>query len=301
MKPELNPQDATVIAKQTNEAKIKFSEAGLLAGMSGAAYLFCFYYESGYADVFAIPTQLINVSLINLLIFASIAASFAMGILPLINYVWRFVPTKHPYLAFYVPRFLIIGVFPVSVTILLPFSEWKFLLPILILLIGLFAIEIFFLPLITHRKKGGYLERYQAEDEVRLTRNPGLFQQIASRTGNTLFLVVGLLIVGIGLVTLAGRGKALKQTHFPVTNTVPEMVVLRIYGDNMICAPFDRKTREVKKTFSVLKIAEDSKLIINIENIGPLISVDKFTAESIAAPTPELMPSVAPTTTTPVN
>jgi len=46
MKPEPNPQDAAVIDKQqTNEAKIKFSDAGLLAGMSGAAYLFCFYYE----------------------------------------------------------------------------------------------------------------------------------------------------------------------------------------------------------------------------------------------------------------
>ena len=68
MKPEPNPQDAAAIDTQqtnedTNKAKIKFSEAGLLAGMSGVAYLFCFYYESGYADVFSIPHQLINVSL----------------------------------------------------------------------------------------------------------------------------------------------------------------------------------------------------------------------------------------------
>jgi len=291
MKPEPNPQDAAVIDKQqTNEAKIKFSDAGLLAGMSGAAYLFCFYYEWGYADVFAIPLQLINVSLINLLIFASIVISFAIAILPLINSVSLFVPTKHSYLAFYVPRFLIISsVLLIGIPILLPFSEWKYMFPLLLFLVGLFAIQVFLLPLITHRKKGGYLERYQAVDEVLLARRlsrPSVFQQIASKTGTTLFSVITLLIVGTVLVTMAGRGKALKQTDFPVTNTVPEMAVLRVYGDNMICAPFDRKTREVKKTFSVLKVGEDSKLVMSIENIGPLKAVDKFTAESVPTPIP---------------
>ena len=210
-----------------------------------------------------------------------------MGMLPLINSVSLFVPTKHPYLAFYIPRFLIICVFVVLIAILLPFSEWKYLLPLLIVPL-LFAIQVFVLPLITHRKKGGYLERYQAEDEVWRTARQSLFQQLAIKTGNTVFLLIGMLILGTVLVTMAGRGKALQQTNFPVTNTVPEMAVLRVYGDNMICAPFDRKTREVKKTFSVLKIGEDSKLIISIENIGPLKPVDNFTAESVPTPTPSV-------------
>ena len=49
-----------------------------------------------------------------------------------------------------------------------------------------------------------------------------------------------------------------------------------------------------EKEFSILKVAEDSQLIINIENVGPLKSVDRFAAESEVTPTPSPAPSVLP-------
>ncbi|MCJ7497382.1 MAG: hypothetical protein MUO78_04525, partial [candidate division Zixibacteria bacterium] len=68
----------------------------------------------------------------------------------------------------------------------------------------------------------------------------------------------------------AGRSRALKQDEFLILKASPELVVLRIYGENLICAPFDRTTKEVKKTISIFKIGDDPDLKLSLEKVGPL-------------------------------
>jgi hypothetical protein len=101
-------------------------------------------------------------------------------------------------------------------------------------------------------------------------------------------------VLSINISENAGSAAALRQTEFMVTNTVPEMVVLQIYGDNMICAPFDRNAKEVQRRFSIIKMASDSKLVLSLENIGPLHSIEKM-VNTTSMPTQ--LPSAVPTST----
>ena len=54
-----------------------------------------------------------------------------------------------------------------------------------------------------------------------------------------------------------------------ITSTSPQRVVLRIYGDTVIAASFDRATKSMKKTFVVFKVGEPG-LVLRLEAIGPL-------------------------------
>lgn len=47
-------------------------------------------------------------------------------------------------------------------------------------------------------------------------------------------------------------------------------VVLRKYGNKLICAPFDSVNKTVERNFIVLKMAEDTALILRCEILGPL-------------------------------
>lgn len=50
----------------------------------------------------------------------------------------------------------------------------------------------------------------------------------------------------------------------------PEVVVLRIYGDYLVTAPFDRTTKQFEKKLSLLKISEMAEVPLTYEKAGPL-------------------------------
>jgi hypothetical protein len=48
----------------------------------------------------------------------------------------------------------------------------------------------------------------------------------------------------------------------------------------MICALFDRETKEVEKSFVIVEMAQDSEIIFTLENIGPLITAHTLTPKA---------------------
>jgi len=101
------------------------------------------------------------------------------------------------------------------------------------------------------------------------------------------------------LPPILGERIAKNQTEFLVihsTPEMPEMVVLRVYGDTLILAPLDRKRQEVQMIFTVVKIS-DLKSPLRNEDVGPLkpmapIEPKQETTPS-ATPTPRLKPTGA--------
>jgi len=75
------------------------------------------------------------------------------------------------------------------------------------------------------------------------------------------------------------------------------MVVLRIYGDKMVCAPFDRSNGEVERSFVILKVAEDPDLVLHIDKVGPLNPKETPASQlssPISTPTPAAASSPTP-------
>jgi hypothetical protein len=265
------------------------SEGIMLALASAGAYLFAFFYEQGYTAYFEMPSQLINVSLVNILIFGMMAITFVTFTFMMTNTVWMLLPKLHPYLAFHLPRILVAICFFVIYPILMfGFSGWRiWILPLVFF--SLMAFMTLILPLWGHKKAGNISQRYDAMMEAERNSKPDLTDKFAARFGTVASFMVAILI-GLMIFTYwSGRAEAVNQRNFLVVNSVPEMVVLRIYGDNMICAPFNRETKEVQKSFIIIKAAEDPKLTFNLEEVGPLTPV-----KPLAKPSPAQAPLATP-------
>jgi hypothetical protein len=52
---------------------------------------------------------------------------------------------------------------------------------------------------------------------------------------------------------------------------MPEVVVLRVYGDNLFAIPFDRSTRVFERQLFILKVSEMGKTPFTMEKVGPLV------------------------------
>jgi hypothetical protein len=69
-----------------------------------------------------------------------------------------------------------------------------------------------------------------------------------------------------------GESHAKNQKSFIIIKSEPELVILRKYAKNFICATFNRENKEINKNFyikSIDQIAEEGFQIVE-ENIGPL-------------------------------
>jgi len=84
--------------------------------------------------------------------------------------------------------------------------------------------------------------------------------------------MLAIFVMGYAMILtrIVGEYKAVNQNEYMVIRSPQEMVVLRIYGDKLTCAPFNRTTKEVKRIFNVFKISEDSNLQLHLEKVGPL-------------------------------
>jgi hypothetical protein len=74
--------------------------------------------------------------------------------------------------------------------------------------------------------------------------------------------------------------------------------VLRIYGDNLVCVPFNRVTGEIEQNFSVLKNTGEAGLILQLEKLGQL-HVPTTTPPITATSTPLAINTPTPTIATP--
>lgn len=247
---------------------VRISEGIILALASAGAYLLSFYYEKGYASVFKIPVSFIEISLTSMLTFGVIIIGVFLFIMPITNLLLMFtLSSSRPVLQRTLLPVILVALLVVVQIYLFGILNWKLWLPFVIMLI-VFIFFQFIFPLIVQRG-GKYTDKLKAQEETE-EQFTDAFVIMRRRFGNSSLIIILVLLLGIVVAESAGIADAINQREFLVTNTNPEMVVLRVYGDNLICAPFDRNTGEVKQSFTVLKIADDANLGLSLENIGPL-------------------------------
>lgn len=145
-------------------------------------------------------------------------------------------------------------------------GRWKEWIIFAIVPIMIACLEFIF-PLFSQRGKGNYLEKLKAQEEIEES-----YSTIYDLLGDKGLLITGLLLIALTTSFTAGRASAYDGERYLIANTSPKTVILRIYGENMICSPFDEKTKEVEKKFKVLRIGNDPNLTLSLEKIGPLIS-----------------------------
>lgn len=293
----------------TNEAneekkqkrKLPLSEGLIIAASSVIAYLFAFIYEAGFAKIFDIPLHFVTLSLTNVFITGGSLLLISLTLFILADLIFvifvSFLKSDSP-----IYRRLVKLAPMVFFSIALLFFQINTALQAglkgLIASWLLIAFFEFGFPLITQRHKASYRDKLEAQDQLVVQRET-LRDYAVGLLGEGLYRTIYFLSLALVVTYVAGQSTALRQREFLVTATSPEMAVLRMYGDKMICAPFDRSTGEVERSFTVLRIAEDSGLTLHLERVGPLNPREETTNATpspIATPTPSpmLSPKLTP-------
>jgi hypothetical protein len=279
--------------KQNNP---KISEGIILALASASAYLFAYLYEIGYAIIFKIPESLISVSPTAILTFGAILISIFLLFVPIANLFLMIVFARaHPALQRAIIPVILLFTFLIIEIFLFGPSNWLYWIGFLILFVYILYLQLIF-PLITQRSKT-YTSKLEGQEKTE-QQFADSFVILRNRFGKDSVIIVMVFMIGLSISVSAGMGEAIQQKNFLVTNTTPELVILRIYGDNLICVPFDKNTGEYEPSFSIIKNTGETGLILRLENLGQL-HLPKNNTVVLATPIPLPIDTLTPTITTP--
>ena len=250
------------------------TEGVILAAAPVFGYLLVFAYEAGFCSHFGIPLEFISLNTITVIIAAfGIAVTFTLlfAVSTFEMTVLRYLYKKIPFLFVIALRkgvsaLLIGGI--ILYMIKAPTKHWLFLF---LFVLATFIVGIA-VPYITIRRQEGQCNVSNIY-ERNVKENVTAFEKyLGENVVMTIILV--LMFVGSLFVSYStGQIKAKGQDKFLIVHSVPETVALRIYGDNLICAPFERERKRVTRSFIIRKMGDNPDILLNVEMVGPLGSL----------------------------
>jgi hypothetical protein len=250
------------------------TEGVILAAAPVFGYLLVFAYEAGFCSIFGIPPEFISLNTVTVIIAAlGIAVTFA-----LLFALSTFETTVLGYFYKRIP-FLFLSALRKTVSTLLiggmilymikaPTKHWLFLF-LLVLVNFIVGIAV---PYITIRRQEGHCNVSKIY-ERNIKENAKTFENYLRQSVVMTIILVLMFIALLFLSFSTGQIKAKSQDKFLIVHSVPETVVLRIYGDNLICAPFERGRKQVTRSFVIRKMGDNPDIILNVEMVGPLRSL----------------------------
>jgi hypothetical protein len=263
-----------------NEIRL-WARSGLsVAALSAIAYLLAFSYERGYASHFGIPPSLIRLSLTTVLQAMIILLGFLLLMFLVVNglstillahrsnIIYRIILNEWPWLLLIlVGYFIYVGTEEKSL--------FRFTI-LSILALGVVLSELI-QPFLMKRQEKTYLEKLKALERERLERErkepptPSLFTYIGGTRGGLFGLRLVILVSVLYFVSASlGVSEAINQKNFLVVERQNDIAVLKIYEGRLICAPFERKTKEVQNSLLIIDSSGQNGLKLNWEEIGPL-------------------------------
>jgi len=228
-----------------------------------------FLYEYGYASTFRMPPALISPNLTTVFCVGMSLISFCH--LPfLVRSELRnaalYLPVKAFLLLLIISPGLLIGF--VAGCIYLPF--WV----LMVLCICIVTVTGAIPPIIAYCQRNvlpevpwfaAYKTRCRASFAGWTSQNTSASRYCLHHPIFVFFLV----IAGFFIPMLVGHGLALHQKEYLVPSDMPDSVVLRQYGDVLVCAKFDRAAGLIYPEFVILPVAEKNRILM-LEDIGVL-------------------------------
>ncbi len=237
-------------------------EALIVGLITFTGYAMTFMYEYGFCIKFGIPTGFISISLTS--VFITIGIIVAIFIFWLFSAFLLSMLLKKPTLK----NSPIYGI--TLLFILLLIIYWGAWLNI-IAFVFLYVLYLIIALILWNREKKRRTndKEKKPEHKVNSRMNAPIWRHIPM-IGKMGFMIIGFSVLFILVAFIAGTANAEKQTNFLIPSTSENSVVLRVYGDNMICAPFDRDNQIIQRSFFIIKMGDSTETSFQFENVGPL-------------------------------
>lgn len=243
---------------------------GFLGVATVFAYLLTYLWELGFCVVFGIPWEFISLNPASIVVAALALLTFV----PLVSYLAAPLLVAVAFLLT-VARDLIGMIRSRGSTKIRPrgiSSRWRKALALIFPI--LLTIVTFLFTKVPHKSVlsfGAYIAlgltgigaatwaiagRRTVQAEIK-DEGGGLLGAAVKVLRVSTFELLAYLIFFLVLSWCAGHWWALNQDSFLVPTNCPDTVVLKIYGDKVITAPFNRSTRAVERKFRILKPDSD--------------------------------------------
>lgn len=251
------------------ETKNWITEGIIIALFPFLGYLFTFSYESGFASFFRFPREVINIGLPQIVITISILYTTSILVFFSIEWVSLVFFKNRPILYQTIVQALPMFGLLISYIVVYGFKQYF----MIIILLVLMPLSEFIAPLITQRDKKDYESKLLAYDqnEWRVRRERGAFSvrllEIFGR--KNIMFVINLFLCFI-LTQSLGEIVASRQIRFFIIPGNPEKVVLRIYGNNLIWAEFNRERKIITSGVSYYNLTDPQVKNLKLEILGPL-------------------------------
>lgn len=247
--------------------KLGLTEGLLIASIPVCAYGVALTFEMSYCWYFGIPFQLIEISMVDIakaLGLLTFIGFFVFVFIDLISFFKDIIPfTLIRNFIKVVPLLIMTGI------AIFCFREaWEEWAPFASIFI-LFAAFNFLLPVVSHRKIKGYINKLNAADELDDSVK-NLSDWLSTQVRPHVNIVIASLFIAFTVSYIAGRAFAMRNTYFIVINNPEEKVLLRIYEDKFICAEFNRTDGTIKNDFTVIKLSDSREIAYHWETVGKL-------------------------------
>lgn len=273
-----------------------FTEGVLLAGMSAYAYLLAFLYEYGYCAHFDIPTTFIAPSLSTILVAA---AALAAALVPAL-YVLAFTtplfkaardPNRRPFR----DVFAFSAVLFAAGILLGAIYGYTLRGAVTYVVVAVLFMLFLFLPAVLSNRHLPIRDRFAQHADLQ-DQDPFLVTNLLESwmtRKQVLLVMAGLLTLGLAL--LVGDAEATRKVNFLTLKGEPDVAVVRNYGDLIIGAKFDGKSKETTGEFRFLWVSDKKEVSFVLAPVGPLKpkAAVSFKASS-SSPSPTGKPASVP-------
>lgn len=230
-------------------------------------YLLAYTHELGYCNVFKIPKELILLDWTTVIV--GVSATFGASLLLVWFITMLFLPmqSKRPMGPIKRRLYFFFLVFVFTLLFSYKYLIVKEVIYPIAYLVAL-AVFLFLIPIFTKDAKEavGYRNKLAAYDELQRKSEAPFFKRVGLKE-----LVLFIFLIGIFPFSyLGGRATAINQDEFYVPSTYPNSVVLRIYGDRLICAQLNKERREVERTYFILRTNDEPRPMLIATNTGRL-------------------------------
>ena len=106
----------------------------------------------------------------------------------------------------------------------------------------------------------------------------GLYYNVLPSANSPIFkgMITIILVSSLWLGVSFGKSDAKNKIEYlTLTNKSPH-VVIKIYGNNVITAPYNKDMKTFEKSFTIHELGKEEKLTYNLQKVGPLIPASEY-------------------------